>query len=101
MGDTGHSKDGENGHPAMDYAEHNRTYDAFIRFSVIGVLCVVVILIAMAIGTFGHRWGLGTLFILAALGTSALGVAVKSLDWKPVGGVLGLSVLAWIATSAG
>jgi hypothetical protein len=36
------------GHPAMDYAEHNRTYSGFIKGTVGLVLACVMILVAMA-----------------------------------------------------
>ena len=36
------------GHPAMDYAEHNRTYSGFIRGTIGLVLACVIILAGMA-----------------------------------------------------
>ena len=36
------------GHPAMDYAEHNRTYAGFIRGTIGLILACVVILAGMA-----------------------------------------------------
>ena len=44
------SLDTSGGHPAMDYAEHNRTYAGFIRGSVI--LCVVVAIILLGMLVF-------------------------------------------------
>ena len=41
------SIDTSNGHPAMDYAEHQRTYQAFIRFTQISVVLLVLLLIGM------------------------------------------------------
>ncbi len=35
------------GHPAMDYAEHNRTYAKFISFTKWGIISLVVLLAAM------------------------------------------------------
>lgn len=35
------------GHPAMDYAEHNRTYAAFLRFTKIGIVALVALLAGM------------------------------------------------------
>ena len=44
----GHNTTGATGgHPAMDYAEHNRTYAAFLRFSKIGIVSLVVLLTGM------------------------------------------------------
>ena len=43
------SVDTSGGHPAMDYAEHNRTYAGFIRFSIAGIVFCVAILVFLAI----------------------------------------------------
>jgi Bacterial aa3 type cytochrome c oxidase subunit IV len=37
------------GHPAMDYAEHNRTYHGFLRGSVVLIVLVVCILLGMLV----------------------------------------------------
>ena len=36
------------GHPDMDYAEHDRTYHHFLSFSKWAILAVIVILVLMA-----------------------------------------------------
>ncbi|HVZ03409.1 aa3-type cytochrome c oxidase subunit IV [Hyphomicrobium sp.] len=41
------SVDTSKGHPAMDYAEHERTYAAFLRFTKIGIVFVVLLLAGM------------------------------------------------------
>lgn len=41
--------DTSGGHPAMDYKEHVRTYDGFIRGTVILVVLVALILLGMLI----------------------------------------------------
>ena len=38
------SVDTSNGHPAMDYPEHLRTYAGFIRVSIILIVGVVIVL---------------------------------------------------------
>lgn len=42
------SIDMSNGHPAMDYAEHERTYAGFIAMTKALVIFVAVLLIGMA-----------------------------------------------------
>jgi hypothetical protein len=37
------------GHPAMDYAEHERTYHSFVTFTKWGSIVVVGILVFMAL----------------------------------------------------
>jgi hypothetical protein len=43
------SIDVSGGHPAMDYAEHNRTYAGFIRGAVILSVFVALILVGMLV----------------------------------------------------
>lgn len=43
------SIDTSNGHEAMDYPEHLRTYDGFIAATKWGTIAVVAILVLMAI----------------------------------------------------
>ncbi|MGL4324638.1 MAG: aa3-type cytochrome c oxidase subunit IV [Beijerinckiaceae bacterium] len=38
------------GHPAMDYAEHDRTYSGFLVFVKWGTIIVCGIMVGMAIG---------------------------------------------------
>lgn len=40
--------DTENGHPAMDYAEHIRTYQGFLQLTKIGVITTIIVLAGMA-----------------------------------------------------
>jgi hypothetical protein len=42
------SIDVQNGHPAMDYAEHVRTYQGFLQFTKIGIILLVITLAGMA-----------------------------------------------------
>ena len=42
------SVDTSGGHPEMDYPEHERTYNGFIRWSVISSVGIVAILALMA-----------------------------------------------------
>lgn len=41
--------DSSKGHPAMDYAEHNRTYLGFLRGSVVLIVLVAMLLIGMLV----------------------------------------------------
>lgn len=42
------SIDTTGGHPAMDYAEHGRTYKKFIQFTKVGIVFLVLLLVGMA-----------------------------------------------------
>jgi small-conductance mechanosensitive channel len=87
----------EGGHPAMDYAEHDRTYEGFIRFSVIGTIWCLIIVVGLAIGATGKSWGMGSLMIALGTVAGAIGLFVKSIDSKAVAGVFVLSLLVWAA----
>ena len=91
----GHEAEG--GHPAMDYAEHDRTYAGFIRFAVIGTLWCLVIVVGLAIGATGKSWGWGGLMIFTGTIAALVGIFVKSIDNKAVAAVFGLSLLIWAA----
>jgi hypothetical protein len=41
------SIDSTNGHPDMDYAEHNRTYAGFIQFTKIAIITSAIVLFGM------------------------------------------------------
>ena len=43
------SVDTSQGHPAMDYAEHKKTYAGFLRVTKIVIVCLVVLLVGMKI----------------------------------------------------
>jgi Bacterial aa3 type cytochrome c oxidase subunit IV len=87
----------EGGHPAMDYAEHERTYEGFLRFSTIGTLWCLVIVVGLAIGATGKSWGWGSLMILLGTVLGVLGIFSKAIDYKGVAGVFVLSLLVWAA----
>ena len=43
------SVDTSKGHPAMDYKEHTRTYDGFLKGSIALIVLVVAILLGMLV----------------------------------------------------
>jgi hypothetical protein len=85
----------EGGHPAMDYSEHDRTYAGFLRFSTIGTIWCLVIIVGLAIGATGKSWGLGSLMIVLGTVAGAIGLFSKAIDYKAVAAVFGLSLLVW------
>jgi hypothetical protein len=44
-----HATQHTGGHPAMDYSEHEKTYDLFIGLTKWGTISTVVLLVLMAI----------------------------------------------------
>lgn len=43
------STDTAGGHPAMDYPEHNRTYNGFIKATIGTIIAIAALLIGMAV----------------------------------------------------
>lgn len=95
----GHGPTSEGGHPAMDYNEHNRTYAAFIRFSTIGTIWCLTLLVGLAIGLTGKSWGLGSLMITLGTIAALVGMLVKAVDYKASAGIFGASLLFWAMTA--
>ena len=52
---------------AMDYAEHQRTYDAFITMVKYGVLSVVILVVGLYFAIIGAQPVLGVIIILASI----------------------------------
>ena len=83
----------EGGHPAMDYVEHEKTYEGFIRFAIIGSIWCATIVVGLAIGGPGKSWGLASFLILLSTIATAVGIAVKGINAKAVGAIFVLSLL--------
>jgi Bacterial aa3 type cytochrome c oxidase subunit IV len=92
-----HGQNSEGGHPAMDYAEHEKTYEGFVRFSVIGTIWCLTIIVGLAIGGPAQSWGTGGFLIFLSTVAMALGIFIKELNAKPVTVVFVLSLLVWAA----
>jgi hypothetical protein len=85
----------EGGHPAMDYAEHDRTYEGFLRFSTIGTIWCLIIVAGLAIGATGKSWGWGSFMIFIGTIAGSIGIFSKSVNHKPVAAVFALTLLVW------
>src|SRR5205823_3073180 len=74
-----------------DFADHEQTYEGFMRFSAVVLVFVLCIVVTLAIGGTAHRWFLGGFWLFVAAIASALGLAIKGLSWKP--GVVVLAMM--------
>jgi hypothetical protein len=90
-----HGQIPDSGHPDMDYAEHDKTYAGFLRFSVIGIIWCLTIVVGMAIGATGKSWAWGGFMIFLSTVASLVGIFVKSVDHKAASAVFALSMLIW------
>jgi len=66
-----------------DFADHEQTYEGFMRFSAVALVWVLCIVATLAIGGTTQRWVLGGFWLFVATIGSVLGLAIKGLDWKP------------------
>lgn len=73
---------------SMDYKEHRKTYEGFLRFSAVATLWALIQVVGLAIGGVGHSWFLATFWVVVGTVAAAIGLAVKGLDWKPAAVVL-------------
>jgi hypothetical protein len=87
----------QGGHPDMDYAEHDRTYEGFLRFSVIGTIWCLLIVVGLAIGATGKSWGWGSFLIFVGTIAGAAGLFSKAVDYKGVAGVFAIALVVWAA----
>lgn len=86
-----HASEGAN--PAMDYAEHEKTYEGFLRFAVIGSIWCLTIVVGLAIGGPNQSWGWASALIFLSTVATALGIFVKEINAKGVIGVFALSLV--------
>ncbi|MYZ49544.1 aa3-type cytochrome c oxidase subunit IV [Propylenella binzhouense] len=85
----------------MDYREHERTYEAFIKGSQVLALATFDIVIALVLFAFGGGAGfwLGSLLVLLTLVATAIGFAMSE-SWKAPGIVFAIGVLFMILSVA-
>ncbi|MGV1789838.1 aa3-type cytochrome c oxidase subunit IV [Rhizobium lusitanum] len=57
---------------AMDYKEHEKTYNLFVSGAKVGSAIVAALLIAMAAGFFGHAGFLGGILIFIVLSIASI-----------------------------
>ena len=95
-----HSGTAELGAP-MDYAEHERTYGAFLTFTKLGILTSVITVISLILFGYGGGAGfwLGVLTLLLMAVALAIGLVAKGTT-KPLIGVLVIA-LVLVALSVG
>lgn len=62
--------DGNHTESAMDYPEHENTYDMFLKVTKYGTIFCVALLVAMAFGFFVSGWfgGILSFIVLFAIG---------------------------------
>jgi hypothetical protein len=77
---------------SQDVADHQQTFDAFVRLLAIAALHVVTCVVALAIGGVEHDWTLTAVLVVAATAAAAFGAASR-FAWKPGAGVLAAAIV--------
>lgn len=89
-----HGNHGAAGHPAMDYAEHERVYKGFIHYTEVGVVACLGIVTALAVGAVKHAWLTVIALTILILVTTAIGLASSKISWRAPAVPFVLSLLA-------
>lgn len=89
-----HAKIPANGHPDMDYAEHEGTYKGFITFAEIGTVACLAIVVALAVGGVKHAWGISIFGTIATLVATVVAIASPSIGWRAPAVPFGLLLVA-------
>ena len=86
--------------PAMDYAEHERTYEGFINFTKIGVVACLNIVLCLVLFAFGGSaaFFFGWLMLIGTIVASGIGMALGASGWIPPTVIFVLTALISIVT---
>lgn len=74
-----------------DYPEHEATYESFLHFTAIGVLNVITVVVALALGGVLGHWGAEAVFIILAVIAAIQGLVSGGTMFST--GVMVLSLL--------
>lgn len=79
--------------PEMDGKAHEKTYDGFTHFTVVGSVFVACIVAGLAVGGMKHAWLSACFMILLAHVAAAIGLFSPSISWRAPGAILGVLLL--------
>ena len=79
--------------PEMDGKAHEKTYDGFVHFTVVGAVFVACIVAGLAVGGVKHAWLSAIFMIVLAHVTTAIGLMSPAVSWRAPAVILGLLVL--------
>lgn len=79
--------------PEMDGKAHEKTYDGFVHFTVVGAVFVACIVVGLAVGGVKHAWLSAIFMIVLAHVATAIGLFSPAISWRAPAVVLGLLVL--------
>lgn len=87
--------------PAMDYAEHERTYEGFLKLTTISCIALGSVLWSLLMFAFGGGLGMffGTITLIGMMIAIAIGLFSKGPGWMPSAIVFGAAVLFFLLSA--
>lgn len=79
--------------PEMDGKAHEKTYDGFMHFTLVGTVFVLCIVVALAVGGTKGAWPSAIIMVVLAHVAAAIGLASEAISWRPSGVVLAILLL--------
>ena len=79
--------------PEMDGKSHERTYDGFMHFTVVGTVFVAAIVVALAVGGTKGAWISAVFGVVLAHVAAAIGLVSTTVSWRAPAVVLVLLLL--------
>jgi hypothetical protein len=82
-----------------DYAEHEGTYERFVHLTVVGIMYLISIVLALAIGGVADHWGRASMILIVSTVVAAHGLLSGSTT--PSGVMVVISALTLAASTLG
>lgn len=82
------------GTAGMDYKEHESTYGLFIQMVEVLTPLVITWVVALGVGAVKGAWGIATILFIISTIAGLVGLFSKAIGYKPIAGILVLSLLA-------
>lgn len=79
--------------PEMDGPAHERTYNGFAHFTVVGSVFVACIVVALAVGGVKQGWMSALVMIVLAHIATGVGLFSSAIAWRAPAVVLGILLL--------
>lgn len=79
--------------PEMDGQAHERTYNAFTHFTMVGTVFVLCIVVGLAVGGVKHAWLSTIVMVILAHIATGVGLFSPTLSWRPGAAVLAVLLL--------
>ena len=79
--------------PEMDGKSHERTYDGFMHFTVVGTVFVLCIVAALAVGGAKGAWLSAIFGVILAHIAAGVGLVSQTISWRAPAAVFAMLML--------